>query len=44
MSWLLKKHQDTDFSMEFDTAEEAVAHTHTVDSEVMISWYLEEVS
>ena len=30
------------YKAKFDTAEEAVAYTHTVDSEVMISWYLEE--
>ncbi len=41
MSWILKQHGTT-FIMEFDTAEEAAAHTHTVDSEDMISWYIEE--
>jgi|TARA_B100000212_G_scaffold341817_1_gene326220 hypothetical protein len=42
MSWILTQEQDTDFEMEFDTLQELVDYTHSVDSETEISWISEE--
>ena len=42
MSWILTQEQDTDFEMVFDTLEELVDYTHSIDSETEISWHTEE--
>ena len=42
MSWILTQEQDTDFEMEFDTLQELVDYTLSVDSETEISWISEE--
>ena len=44
MSWIVTRDDDDSFSMTFDTQEEAVDYTHSVDSETMISWFTEEES
>ena len=42
MSWILTRDDDDSFSEVFDTEEEASEYTHGVDSETMISWFIEE--
>ncbi len=44
MSWKLTRDDDNSFSEVFDSEEEASEYTHSVDSETMISWFMEEES
>lgn len=43
MSWVLTRENDEDFSMVFDTPEDAANYMHSVDSDVEIAWVCEEV-
>lgn len=43
MSWVLTRENDEEFSMVFDTSEEAANYMHSVDSDVEISWVCKEV-
>ena len=42
MSWILTRDDDDSFSEVFDTEEEASKYTHSVDSETIICWFIEE--
>ena len=44
MSWVVTRDDDDSFSEIFDTEEEASEYTHSVDSETIISWFIEEES
>ena len=44
MSWVVTRDDDDSFSEIFDIEEEASEYTHSVDSETMISWFIEEES
>jgi len=44
VSWVVTRDDDDSFSEIFDTKEEASEYIHNVDSETMISWFIEEES